>query len=419
MNKILTIARRDFTETIRTKTFIVGVLLMPLLVIGLIALGGRITQRLESGPRPPQRVALINADDRIGPALAAAVSDYNQSHPGRLLELRVQQGEPQTAMAAAIELVRQRELDALLEISPGLLDGTLPARLHVYTDGLGGMQLRAQLQQVLNHAAMAVRLEQLGIAPELAAQLRRGAHLELIDLRGGEDQPRIAPELRMMVPFFFILLILLGLLGVNQHMLFSIIEEKSSRVIEVILSAASPLQFMAGKILGLTAVGLIAVGIWGGIAIGAAYYHGLASLLDLTNLGWFLLFYLLGFLLYSSIYAAIGSACNTIKETQNLVMPVTMMLVIPMIGWPHFSQYPNGLAATALSFFPPVTPLMMTLRLASRPDLSLVQVAGAALLLAVSVLVVIRLAAKIFRIGILMHGKPATARELLRWMKHR
>ena len=221
--------------------------------------------------------------------------------------------------------------------------------------------------------------------------------------------------MRMVVPFFFMFMMFMGLMGVNQQMLTCIIEEKNSRVMEVILSAVSPYQFMAGKILGLTAVGLTVVGIWGIAVCGAAAYRGFSGVIHVANVGYFFIYFILGFLLFSSIFAAIGSACNTLKEAQNLVMPVSLLLVLPMVGWMYFTQYPEGLWATVLSFIPPLTPLLMMLRLAVRPDLPLIQVLGSIIVLAASVPLVMWASAKIFRIGILMYGKPPTPRELLRW----
>lgn len=116
--------------------------------------------------------------------------------------------------------------------------------------------------------------------------------------------------------------------------------------------------------------------------------------------------------------AAIGSACNDIKESQTLMQPVMLLLIIPMFAWFIIVQRPEGTLAVVLSFIPPVTPLIMILRIAVKPDLPMIQIIASILLLAASVPVVIWAAAKIFRTGILMYGKPPSLKEIVRWVRY-
>jgi ABC-type Na+ efflux pump permease subunit len=219
----------------------------------------------------------------------------------------------------------------------------------------------------------------------------------------GQAKKQKGLSVRIMVPFFFVFLMFVGTVNASQHLLTSVIEEKNSRVVELILSSVSPFQFMAGKILGLAAIGLGAVCFWGLVAYGAATYRGLVDIVTTTNVAYFLVYFILGFLLFSSVFVAIGSACNTLKEAQSLMMPVMLFLVVPMMAWMYFSQHPNAPWTVGLSFVPPLTPMVMMLRLAARP--------------AMSVPLVMWAAARIFRVGILMYGKPASPRELFRWLR--
>ena len=169
----------------------------------------------------------------------------------------------------------------------------------------------------------------------------------------------------MMVPFAFMYLIFLGIVGMGQHMVSSIIEEKNSRIIEVLLSAISPFELMAGKIAGLAAVGLAVTALWGAAAYGAARWQGIQIDIGAGLLVSALVYYILGFVLFSAILAGVGSVCNTIKETQSLMMPIMLVFVIPMIAWPRLAQEPNGELARVLSYVPPTTPMVMVLRLSS------------------------------------------------------
>ena len=212
-------------------------------------------------------------------------------------------------------------------------------------------------------------------------------------------------------------LIYMGIVGIGQQMLSSIIEEKSSRVIEVLLSAVSPFELMAGKIVGLVGIGLTVMSLWAAAAYGAARWQGLS--IDITPglLFYFVIYYVLGFLLFSSILAGIGSICNTLKETQGLMMPIVLIFIIPLISWHELLQSPDGTLARVLSFVPPVTPLVMILRISAGHDVWIVEILASILLLLAAAVGTIWLAAKVFRTGILMYGKRPGLREICRWLR--
>jgi ABC-2 type transport system permease protein len=220
-----------------------------------------------------------------------------------------------------------------------------------------------------------------------------------------------------MIPFFFMYLMFMGIAIMGKDLLNGIIEEKNSRIIEVLLSALSPFELMAGKILGLGAVSLTVIGLWAGGAYGAARWLGLP--IEITpGLGVaFVIYYVLGFLLFSSIMVAAGSVCNSLKETQSLMMPFMLVAIVPMLAWLRLVQDPHGSLARALSFVPPMTPMVMILRLASTPDIGIAEVLFTMALLAATVIGAIWIAAKVFRTGILLYGKRPGLGEVLRWLR--
>jgi ABC-2 type transport system permease protein len=222
---------------------------------------------------------------------------------------------------------------------------------------------------------------------------------------------------KALVPFFFMYLLFLGIITMGQKMLSSIIEEKTSRVIEVLLSALSPFQLMAGKILGLVGIGLTVVCLWGVTAYIAARWQGLNVEIAPAMLPYFVVYYALAFLLFSSTMVGIGSVCNTIKETQSLMTPVMLFCVVPLLAWQNILQEPGGTLARGLSFFPPTTPMVMILRLSAGSDVSTIEVLASIVLLAAAVLLAIWGAAKVFRTGILMYGKRPGLLEVARWLR--
>lgn len=224
---------------------------------------------------------------------------------------------------------------------------------------------------------------------------------------------------RMMTAFAFMFLMFMGIFGTGHWMLASVIEEKSSRVLEVLLSAVSPFELMAGKIVGLAGAGLTFVGIIVCAASLTAAAQGMLPPVSFGTVTYFVSYYVLGFLLMSSVYAAVGSACNTAREAQTLMMPIALLFVAPMAAWHYIALNPNGLAAIILSALPPVTPIVMMLRIGMLPDLPFYEIVLSFIILGASVPVAIWAAAKIFRTGILMYGKPPKLREILRWINQK
>ncbi len=212
-------------------------------------------------------------------------------------------------------------------------------------------------------------------------------------------------------------LLFLGIIGTGQQMLSSIIEEKGSRVIEVLLSALSPFQLMAGKIIGLAGIGLTVICLWGVAAYLTVCWQGLNVDVTAGTLLYVVIYYILGFLLFSSIMVGIGSICNTIKETQSLMTPVIFLCVVPIIAWQNIIQHPDGMLAKVLSFLPPTTPMVMILRLSGGSDISMIEIFATIAVLVAAILATIWLSSKVFRAGILMYGKRPSLREIIRWLR--
>ena len=274
--------------------------------------------------------------------------------------------------AEAKTRLRERRIDAYVVLDKDVVTGSGKVRLYSYKPRPADLDGLWTIEGVLQRIVVDERCKARSIAPEVLAEIR-SVSVERVDVGSAGEAQRVEGRdvigAKMMVPFVFMYLMFMGIVGMGQHLLSSIIEEKNSRIIEVLLSALSPFELMAGKILGLGAIGLTVISLWAGGPSRRARWQGLE--IEVTaGLGiYFVTYYVLGFLLFSSILAAIGSLCNTIKETQSLMMPVMMVSIVPMLAWFKLVQDPNGTLARGLSFVPPVTPMVMILRLASGPDI--------------------------------------------------
>ena len=199
-------------------------------------------------------------------------------------------------------------------------------------------------------------------------------------------------------------------------MLESVLEEKTLRISEVLLGSANAQQLMMGKLLGNVAGSLTVFGVYalGGLCF--ASYQGYASLIPWHVLPWFLVYQVLAVLMFSSVFMAIAACVSQLREAQSLLLPVWMVIMLPLMVWIKAVREPNSLMATGLSFFPPSTPLMMTLRLSTGATIPLWQIMLSFVILVGGTVLGVTAAARIYRIGILWQGKTPRLSEMISWL---
>lgn len=415
MRKIPRVAQREYVETTKTKTFIISILLLPVMIVLIVFLAGKLGSS-RSATHLPLEVAVTDLSGRLSSQIRTSVDNHNANNPNRKILLQ----ESAATQEQEKERLRRGELDVYVVLDKDVLEET--GKMYVFTHKPKPAVTEAlwTVENPLRDAVFRQRCDERNFSPDEVRSLR---HVPIERMKigepGGAEQVQSEADrvVRMMVPFFFMYLLFLGIFGTGSQMLSSIIEEKSSRVIEVLLSALSPFELMAGKILGLVGVGLTVVFLWGVSAYGAARWKGLDIEMTPAILTYFIVYYVLGFLLFSSLMVGIGSICNTIKETQSLLQPIILLCVVPLIAWMNIIRDPNGTLARVLSFFPPTTPMVMILRLSSGAEIWIFETLLSIVLLAASVLGAVWLAARIFRTGILMYGKRPGLREVARWLK--
>jgi len=421
MRRILKVAQREYIETVKTKTFVLMVLMTPL-IIGLVIFFTRKLSQDKGGPRPPVKVAVTDRSNELEKDIKASFDGYNKANPKRqiLLEHLGSNQDPNTLESRQKIKLRKGQLDAYVILEKNILTGD--GKIRFYTCNTKPTKLDAlwTIEGLFKNVVTNRRYQLKQLDSKLLAELRH-VPIQRLEIGADEQTERVQKKseriTKMMVPFFFMYLMFIGIISTGQHMLSSVIEEKNSRVMEVLLSAVSPFQLMAGKITGLAGIAFTVTGLWGAAAHFAARWQGLNINITGQLLLYFVIYYTLGFLLFSSITVGIGSLCNTIKETQSLMMPLTLIFIIPLISWFNLIQHPNGPLARVLSFIPPLTSMVMILRLSAGSGIWFIEILASIVLLALAVLAVMWLAARLFRTGILMYGKRPSFREIIRWLK--
>jgi ABC-2 type transport system permease protein len=400
--------------------------------------------------RTPGRAVLAKLNDSVEKrnARVASPAGARQSEPRFVLEPITPAGANSTDAAALqqrfelAQRVRTGELFGIVDIGADVLTGEVspaatqpeaasaddvsrvpPAQLvRYYTNTPTYLDFRNVLQNTLNKAAQTNRLRALGVttvdpdtllAPVVLQDHglpRKAADGQVTE---GEATDRITS---IMVPlglaFLMLIVVLIGAIPMMQ----GIMEEKQQRIAEVLLGSVSPFRLMAGKVLGLVATSLTLIAFYLGAAYFGARQKGLTDFLPTSLILWFVVFQILAVLMYGSLYIAIGAACTDAKEMQSLILPVNMLLIIPLAVIGNVVQNPNGPLARIATLFPPATPMITVLRLAVPPGIPGWEVAVAITIVLVTTVVFIWASGRIFRVGILMQGKGANVRDLLRWV---
>ncbi len=448
MTKIFTIAIREYRAMVATKAFLLSITVMPLLMFGSI-IAMNLLQKVGGGET--RRIVVADGTQFLFPALEAAVAARNDqlhhlhndtSERGGLgpdinrfqLELATTPALTDEDRLRYSSEIRAGTLYGLLEIPAGvdatpeidlesLREGNLPPQVSAkfYSVDSSLSEARQFLQVVINKSVKTKRLAEAGIDPlavELASLPVEVSGMGLVEREAGGKitAAQKKDELStLMMPMGAMMLMFLVIFLAAQPALESVLEEKSGRIAEVLLGCATPVQLMAGKLLGCVAGSLTIFGIYllGGYFI--AQRVGWIGMIPYHLLPWFIVFQILGVTLYSSVFMAIGASVNQLKEAQSMLLPVWVVKMLPFFIWLNVIRGPNDLVPTLLSFFPPATPTMMVLRLATGAAIPWWQPYLGVLVALAATLACIFLAARIFRVGLLWQGKTPRLVELFRW----
>jgi len=441
--KLLAIIKREYLQQVRGKAFWVATFLIPALGLGLIFIQVALSKNLVA----KGKIAVVDLSGRLYEPLLAE----HLAQPGDEDESAKKDKNPEKLedAAATRKQTIKTELqfmkvdvtpDTLAAVRHRLNEDVQQGRLKAYlvldnrTLETGAAEWRAesvksevvmrqQIANYLSRAATKERLKDRGVDPKVydAARLRvdLDPH-EAKDVESGESGKNVGFNIAVSATFFF--LIYLSIFMYGAYIMRGVLEEKNNRIVEVIVSSVRPTTLMLGKILGIGAVGLTQYSVWAILAI-AVTLPGAAAVMGMTEglphipagtIGAFVLFFLLGYFLYASFYAALSAPFNTEQEAQQFVMIPGMMLILTSTTWFFAFNQPNGTLATALSFFPFTAPLMMFMRISVQTPPAWQIGLSVAILLA-TIWAVAWFAGRVYRVGILMYGKKPTLPEIFRW----
>jgi ABC-2 type transport system permease protein len=434
MRKILIVAETEFATLVRTKAFIVGILLLPVMMALSVGLA-RATRRVADDR--DRTFAVVDYTGVIGGPLVAVArlfdpgSVLGDARPGGRATSRFIPVQIDTAGRQHDELrielserVRSGELFAFVEIPANVMDPGGEGRIQYYSDHPSYAALPTWLRATANGVIINERFRRASIDRALVARLTKQAPVDNLGLfertaSGGVKRAEKVDDARAFgVPAAVVFLMFITLMSSGPALLNSVVEEKMSRISEVLMGSTTPFQLMAGKLLGSVGVSILLSTIYvaGGLA-GAHYWGGYASAVPGSLLAWFFVFLVMSTLMFGSIFIAIGAACSDLKDSQGMMQPVMMLLMIPLFMGVPILRAPDSTMATVLSLVPTAAPFLMMLRISLAPGPPGWQIALSAALMAATTVVTIWAAAKIFRTGLLMQGRTANLAELVRWVR--
>ena len=429
MTRILAVAQNELLGLLRSKFFIVGLVVVPVLVGGVMAFMGYASSRVD---REDRHFGVVDRTGVIYPAIESAAARHNEqagSGMGRsgphFLPERLDAAAPndEDLTARLSDQVRRGDLFGFLVIPADVLDATSTAPVKYFSANTSYTTLSSWLSSTVGAEIQRQRLTRAGVDPVLVARLTKRVDVPSYGLvernaDGSTTSARQVDEVqRFGIPIFFLVLMFMSVMSNAQHLINTIIEEKMSKISEVLLGSITAFQLLAGMLLGIVGVSLLLALVYLVGGIYTLFNLGRPDLINLGLLGWFLVFLLCASLLYGALFQALSSACSDLKDAQSMLQPAMMGLMMAYLSSMMVIRAPDSAFATTLSLIPPLTPFAMLLRLAMPPGPPIWQVLLSVVMLMGTTTAVVWAAGRIFRIGLLMQGKPPNLPELLRWIR--
>jgi len=437
MNKLILIIQREFLAKVRNKTFIIMTFLSPILMIGMIALVALLTK---SSIDKKSSVAYVDESGLFDK------EDFNSSKTITFENLT------EVGLEKAKIIAQESSHEGLLYIPENKNIDKVAEGIQFFSDESPSMITVSSLESIIDKKLENEKMMKLEIDLIKLEEARVDTDIKLSNFDGIKSS-KLINGIKIGIGMGAGYLIMMFILIYGAMVMRSVIEEKTSRIVEVIISSVKPFQLMMGKILGTAAAGLTQFIVWGIlmllIFVGSSYFFGVdlssngvggqqmpmdqmnqmaqsetqlvfSELMNLPLIStfiYFILYFLLGYLLYSSLYAAIGAAVDNETDTQQFMLPIMLPLMLGVyIGFATVINDPHGTVATIFSMIPFTSPIVMLMRIPF--GVPWWQIIISLLLLVLTFIAVVWLAAKVYRVGILMYGKKINYKELMKWIRY-
>ena len=413
MKKVLTVAKWEFLEKVKTRAFIISIILTPTIVI-FFSIAPTMLASKES--ETTKVIGLVDTSGIYFRPMEKALNKFTiiKNQPAYIL-IRLSsklENEFDSLKRAADEDVIRGKVEGYLLIKNG---GTDSVNLEYRSKSIGNYNDIQRLSDAFNEVRIEKKLSEEGIDPKIMDYISKNVNIKSVKLEESGKESDVDTITTFFTAFIFVMLLFMLIMLSGQMLVRSLVEEKSNRLIEIIISSCSADELLTGKILGLGALGLFQILIWALIAVsllGAA----VIPFATFHNIIPMLIYFLLGYTFYTAVFVGIGSIVTTEQEAQQITTYLSFLLLLPIVLILPVMENPNSILIKVLSYIPITLPTAMLLRVNLGPVPVAVMIITICIMV-ISIYFAIKLASKVFRIGILSYGKRPSLKELGEWVK--
>ncbi|MCX6142832.1 MAG: ABC transporter permease [Ignavibacteriales bacterium] len=410
--KSLDVAKWEFMEKVKSKAFIISLVVMPLIMVVFGILPGLLASK------PDDKAVVVGMIDQTGTIMAPLHARLDEKYklpngtPNYILRQLSTDASPEEQKVQANRLISDKAIEGYFSIPATVYDS---GKVEYRAENVGNIRMSERFSRTIEEVIVEHRLKGQGLDPTLIRKLIASIDIKSIKVSEKGEEKESGFLETFFSAYIVIMMLMFLVLTSGQLLIRSVVEEKSNRVIEVLLSSCSSRDLMVGKILGLSGLGILQILIWGSIGLALSLKSG-TNIFVLQNLLLSAVYLVLGYLLYSAIFVAAGSPVTTEQEAQQITSYVSLFLVFPIVLAIPAMQNPNSPLIKILSFIPLLTPAFMVMRIPIQmPETwEILTTIG---IMIVSCIGMMWVAGKIFRIAILVYGKRPTIPELIRWIR--
>lgn len=414
MKKTLAIAKWEYLEKVKTKAFLISLIITPAIIILFSIVPTLLVSKEDSTVK---MVAFLDKSEKYFNDVQSEISAHKIDN-GQPLYILVNVNDKEKSeneiKSKADQDVFNGKFDSFLFVKNG---GTDSMNIEFRSKGMANFRDVGRFSDAFETVRLNHRIQQDAIDPQLVEFFRSGIKINQIKIEEGGKEGSASFESVFFSSLIFILLLMMMVIYSGQMLVRSLLEEKSNRIIEILVSSCNSNELLAGKVFGLSALGLTQILIW--MMIGIALAGSAVIPIDaFKNIIPMLVYFVIGFIFFTTLFVGIGSIVSTEQEAQQITSYLSIIMVIPVVIVFPAMQNPDSTLIKVLSYIPITTPSVMLLRLniAPVPAWEIIATIG---LLVLSTLITIKFSSKIFRIGILAYGKMPNLRELKSWLREK
>lgn len=400
------IMKWEFANRVKTKLFILTTFVLPFFMIGLMYLPSLL---MDLEPDENKVIGIKYTDENI-----KLVKRFEAQAE---LSLKLKNGQSEFSFIkfhddeSALRAIKDKIITGYLDIPSGILD---TAKVKYFSNSLSNIKIYTNLRRLLNKVAVEERMINQKIDASLVGELSRRINFGTYELDELGEASQVDELSSFLIPYLFIMILFGTIFMSGQLLLRSVMEERTSRTIEILLSSVTPDELMRGKIFGLGALGLIQMLFYLFIALVTTHFKDMA-IIEPSQIPLFLIFFVTGYFFYASIFAAMGTFFTSEQEAQQSSGMISLIAVLPIAFASYFITNPESAFTVGISYIPPLTPFMMIIRIGT-DSVGSMEVIYTTVLMIFSCLFMLKISGKIFRTAILLYGKKITFNEIRRWI---